>query len=337
MRNDAPSAAPVAAAFSMRFPFSQSVFLTALCGVAFAPLASAITIRDDTPDSSYLTLGADPTYQAAGFFSGGSFGGTLITDPFGLNEYVVTATHLVEAGRIVAGSSTFTIGGNAYGVSAIFSAPGYNSSTQQNDLSLIRLSAPVTGVTPVPYYTGTAELNKTVTAIGYGFSGTGLTGGVTADSQRRGMNNVIDVLDASTISAGLPSTSYLFDFDNPSGTSNSLSLLNTGGKANSSASALPLEGNLGAADSGGGEFAMIGGTLYLVGVNSYIAAPSTNPDAANPDGHYGDIDGATRVSLFSGFIAQTVPEPGPAALLVGGLAVCGCLRRRRGCSFGPVR
>ncbi|TCO82520.1 putative secreted protein with PEP-CTERM sorting signal [Chthoniobacter flavus] len=321
----------------MRFPFSQSVFLTALCGVAFAPLASAITIRDDTPDSSYLTLGADPTYQAAGFFSGGSFGGTLITDPFGLNEYVVTATHLVEAGRIVAGSSTFTIGGNAYGVSAIFSAPGYNSSTQQNDLSVIRLSAPVTGVTPVQYYTGTAELNKTVTAIGYGFSGTGLTGGVTADSQRRGMNNVIDVLDASTISAGLPSTSYLFDFDNPSGTSNSLSLLNTGGKANSSASALSLEGSLAAADSGGGEFAMIGGTLYLVGVNSYIAAPSTNPDAANPDGHYGDIDGATRVSLFSEFIAQTVPEPGPAALLVGGLAVCGGLCRRRGGSVGPAR
>jgi len=302
----------------MHAPLAKSIFLAVLGGLAFVPLSQAITIRDDTADSSYVTLGGDSAYQAGGYFNGG-FGGTLIADPFGLNQYVITATHLI--GSAIVPGSTFTIGGNGYTVASYISAPGYDSSTQNNDLSIVRLASSVTGITPVQYYTGNAELGKTITFLGYGVIGNGVTGAtVSPDGQRRGANNVIDVLNASLVSGGnLAATSFLADFDNPSGTSNTL-----GGVSSSSSTALPLEGSFASGDSGGGAFADIGGTVYLVGVNSYITTGQGGGISK-----YGEIDGFTRVSDFSGFIAQNVPEPGSALLLGGGLAMLSGLRRRR--------
>ncbi|MEP6669158.1 MAG: trypsin-like serine protease [Chthoniobacter sp.] len=301
-------------------PLAKSFFIAALGALAFPSISPAITIRDDTADSSYITLGADPAYQAGGFFNSG-FGGTLIADPLGLNQYVITATHLITDGQIVPGSTEFTIGGNSYAVAGYISAPGYDSSTQNNDLTIVRLASSVTGITAVPYYTGSAELGKTITFIGYGLIGNGVTGAINApDGQRRGANNVVDVLNASLVSGGsLAATSFLTDFDDPSGTSNTL-----GGVSSSSSTALPFEGSFALGDSGGGAFANIGGTVYLVGVNSYVTSSQGDGIAK-----YGEIDGFTRVSAFSGFIAQNVPEPGSAALLVGGMAMLGGLRRRR--------
>jgi len=305
--------------FSMRLSLSKTLFLSAFATVALSPLSEAITIRDDTSDSAYTSLAANTLYQAAGSFDGGSWGGTLIADPFGQNIYVLTAAHLVNSNLIVPGVTHFTVGGNTYDVAATTIAPGYNSSTQLNDLAIVRLATPVTNVTPVAYYTGSdaAELGQTITMIGYGLTGTGSlgqqsnTGGI-----RRAANNVIDLLDASGAGT-LPSTSYLFDFDQPPSTP--VTSFNIG-----STTPLTLEGMISSGDSGGGDFAVIGGTLYLVGVHSYVAAADGSANAS-----YSDVGGSTRVSLFSGFIAQNVPEPGSAGLLAGGLAVVGGLRRRR--------
>lgn len=305
----------------MRFPLPKSLILNAFCAVALAPLASAITIRDDTSDSAYISLGANSAYQAAGYFDGGSWGGTLIADPFGLDQYVVTATHLVQAGLIVPGTTHFIIGGNTYDVAGYVSAPNYDPSDQNNDLTIVRLATSVTGVTPIPYYAGSAELSQTITMIGYGLTGTGLTGAQTGTGGiRRGANNVIDALNASTVSSGLAPTSYLYDFDQPPTTP--VTSFNIGSRT-----PLALEGMIAPGDSGGGDFATIGGVTYLVGVHSYIAASDGNADSS-----YSDVGGSTRVSLFSSFIAQNIPEPGSAALLVGGVAVLGRRRRRRGCA-----
>lgn len=301
----------------MHAPLFKSLFLATLGSLAFLPLASAITIRDDQADSSYLSLGADPLYQAAGEFAGG-FGGTLIADPSGSDQYVVTATHLIYNNNVGIGSA-FTIGGNTYTVASYVSAPGYDPLTQMNDLTIIRLSSSVTGVTPIPFYTGSAEQGQTFTMIGYGLTGTGATGATTSDGLRRGANNVIDAANASQVSSGLPSTSYLFDFDQPPFTPNTS--FNLGSNV-----PLTLEGMIALGDSGGGDFAMIDGTLYLVGVHSYVAAPS----GAVPNSGYGYLGGSTRVSLFSDFIEQNIPEPGSVALLVGGVGVVAGRRRRKG-------
>jgi hypothetical protein len=303
----------------MRFSLLPLLPLAALCGLLLAPLASGITIRDDTPDSSYINLGANPAYQAAGYFDGGSWGGTLIADPFGLDQYVVTATHLVQGGLIVPGTTHFIIGGNTYDVAGYVSAPNYDSTNQNNDLTIVRLATSVSGVTPIPYYTGIAELSQMITMIGYGLTGTGVTGAQNGTGGiRRGANNVIDALDASTVSAGLASTSYLFDFDQPPTTP--VTSFNIGSRV-----PLTLEGMIAPGDSGGGDFATIGGVTYLVGVHSYIAAADGNANAS-----YSDVGGSTRVSLFSSFIAQNVPEPASAALLLGGVTVlCGMRRRRQ--------
>jgi secreted trypsin-like serine protease len=303
--------------FSMRLSFPKTFFLSACATVALSPFGAAITIRDDTSDSAYTSLAANTLYQAAGFFDGGSWGGTLIADSFGQNVYVLTAAHLVNDNLIVPGVTHFTVGGNTYDVAAVTTAPGYNSSTQLNDLAIVRLATPVTNVTPVAYYTGSAELGQTITMMGYGLTGTGLTGQQAGtDGTRRAANNVIDVLNASTLGS-LPSTSYVFDFDQPPSTPGTA--FNIGSRT-----PLALEGTIASGDSGGGDFAVIGGTLYLVGVHSYITSTDGNSNAS-----YTDLGGSTRVSLFSSFIAQTVPEPGSAALLLGGAAILGNLRRRR--------
>lgn len=301
----------------MSLSLPKTLFLSAVAAFSLSPLSEAITIRDDTADSAYISLGANSAYQAAGFFDDG-FGGTLVADPYGLDQYVITSAHLVDQGRIVPGTTTFTVGGNSYGIAGVVIAPNYNSTTLVNDLAIVRLTTSVTGVTPVPYYTGSAEAGKTITLIGYGYTGTGLTGEqIGTGGTRRGANNVIDAIDASTVSSGLPSTSYLFDFDQPPTTPGTS--FNIG-----SNTPLTLEGMIASGDSGGGDFAVIGGTLYLVGVHSYDASADGNSNAS-----YSDVGGSTRVSNFSGFIAQTIPEPASGGLILGGVALLGSLRRSR--------
>ncbi|HSI10747.1 MAG TPA: trypsin-like serine protease [Chthoniobacter sp.] len=299
----------------MQFSLPKTLFLSAMAAVALSPLSQAVTIRDDTADSAYIALGADSAYQAAGFFDD-AFGGTLVADPYGLDQFVITSAHLVEQGRIVPGTTTFTVGGNSYGIASVVISPGYNGTTLMNDLAIVRLTTSVTNVTPVPYYTGSAEAGKTITMIGYGYTGTGSTGEqIGTGGTRRGANNVIDAINASTLGS-LPSTSYAFDFDQPPSTPGTS--FNIG-----SSVPLTLEGMIASGDSGGGDFAVIGGTLYLVGLHSYDSSADGNSNAS-----YSDIGGSTRVSLFSSFIAQTIPEPASMGLFLGGVALLGSLRRR---------
>src|SRR5690606_2273277 len=132
----------------------------ALLGIALLPNSVfGATRRDDQPDSLYLNLAAQPAFAAIGQFSGGLSGSaTLIA-----SDWVLTAAHL-----LVSSSSTFTINGNSYAAAQWFVHPGWTGDAfNGNDLVLVRLSTPVSDVTPASLYTASDEFEQIATFVGY--------------------------------------------------------------------------------------------------------------------------------------------------------------------------
>jgi hypothetical protein len=270
-----------------------TLVLGLLVSTALQPTAlRSATIRDDQPDSGYLNLGASADYASVGLFvnSWGYTGSATLIAP----DWVLTAAHSLDA----ASSGTFTINGNAYTSTALFRDPGWNGNVFNGyDFGLVHLSTPVVGVTPATLYTGSAEVGLTATYVGFGFTGTGLTGWKTLDNQKRAFQNVTDG------NYGNPAILLGFDFDNPH---------NTNDNAFGDAFPLPLEGAVAPGDSGGGVFLTIDAQTYLAGVISFIAATDGN---ANSD--YGDVNGFGVVQSQLTWILSVVPEPTTFTLLAG--------------------
>jgi hypothetical protein len=263
-----------------------------------------VTIRDDQPDSSYLALAASPEYAPVGTFvsNWGYTGSATLIAP----DWVLTAAHMLVA----ASSGTFTINGTSYASTQLIRNPGWNSNPMDGyDFGLVHLSSPVVGITPATLYTGSSDLGQIGTFVGFGFTGTGLTGWKTLDNQERAFQNVIDG------NFGNPSILLGCDFDNPHTTADN---------GFGSATPLTLEGCVAPGDSGGGVFITIGSQTYLEGVISFVAAADGN---ANSD--YGDASGFGRVSAFIPWITGTIPEPSTSTLLVAGAGLGLLFGRRR--------
>ena len=164
------------------------VLLGILALLVLFPVSSpAPTIRDDVPDSSYVDLGASLAYASVGLFvnSWGYTGSATLIAP----DWVLTAAHVLTA----ASSGTFTIDGTSYTADDLITNPGWTGNALNGyDFGLAHLSTPVTSVTPAALYTGTAELGQIATYVGYGYTGTGLTGWTTLDNQKRAFQDVLD-------------------------------------------------------------------------------------------------------------------------------------------------
>jgi hypothetical protein len=283
----------------------------ALLGILGSPFLHptstwGVTIRDDVPDSSYLTLAASPDYNPVGTFvnSWGYTGSATLIAP----DWVLTAAHMLVA----ASSGTFTIDGSSYASTQLIRNPGYNTSNPIGgyDFGLVHLSSSVSGIPPAALYTGSSEFGQIGTFVGFGFTGTGLTGWQTLDHQKRAMQNVIDG------DFGNPSLVLGSDFDNPHSTADNVF---------GDATPLPLEGCVAPGDSGGGVFITIDSQTYLAGVISFVAATSGSANAS-----YGDLSGFGRVSAFVPWITSTIPEPSAFTLLVGaGLCILFARRCRQ--------
>jgi len=250
--------------------------------------ASAGTIRHDRDDVLYTDLAAQSRYAAVGRIDEStSTGGILASGTLVAEDWVLTAGHVVEDGTIE--QVAFTLDGVEYDALNWFAHPDYTGEISVGfDLALIRLTEPVTAVSPATIYTGTGELEQTGTVVGFGRTGTGRTGAIRAAGTKRAGDNLIGGL-GSTI--GYSDQIVLADFDRPHP--------NATGKA----APLDLEYCAAPGDSGGGWFAELDGQTQLVGVTSFLHATDGDPDA-----DYGDIMGATRVTDFADWLGDLLPD-----------------------------
>ena len=278
----------------------SALLLGILAGMARPTTVCGATIRADEPDSAYVTLGNEPAFASVGLLNNGGYTGCgILIAP----DWVLTAAHLFEFG---ANSPTFTLNGTAYTSTQLFTDPSWDlNPSDGSDFGLLHLSSSLTAIPPPPLYTGPSLLGQTGTFVGYGFTGTGLTGWKTLDGQKRGFQDVVDVNNANfgNVSNVLGAT-----FDNPAG-----------------GNALTLEGCVAPGDSGGGVFVTDGSQYYLAGVISFVA--STN---GNANSTYGNISGFDSISAAMPWIIATVPEPSTFAMVAAfGLALFWALKCRR--------
>lgn len=229
-------------------------------------LASAIVIRHDKPDATYLV--ARSKHPAVTRINGMAEG-TLVGD-----RWVLTAAHVVTF--FTPFTAVVEVGDQRYRVKNVLYHPLAKSPNfrKRIDLALLVLDKPVKGVAPIPLYAKQDEVGQIATLIGAGMTGTGFTGMKVYDRKTRLAQNKVDRANSQHL---------IMSFSHPS------------------QGALPNEGTGGEGDSGSPAFLIQNGRWFLAGVTN-----KTEPAEGGPIAGYGSEGFYSRVSLQRQWILDTM-------------------------------
>lgn len=294
-----------------------------------APLATAGVRRDDVADSEFLALAASALYQSVGKFTYSVGAGSYIASGVLISpEWVLTAGHVTGGNNYLGGgisnmSFSLTTGNSVlnYAASEWITHPGW-AATAGNllagyDLGLVRLSSSVTAVQAASLYLQESLQIQPGTIVGYGATGTGLTGfqAGSAGTKRAGQNMIDGQGDGLTISSGI----LFSDFDRPGVTGESVL---------GSALPLALEYLSAPGDSGGGLFITQNSQTFLVGVTSF----GWGYTDGNANSDYGDLAGFTSTTANAAWISSVtgiaIPEPSSGSLVLLGLLMLNQRRKK---------
>ena len=249
--------------------------------IVFTCPAESIVRRHDRDEAAYVALG-NPYGDVVGDL-GGRVACTLI-DP----RWALGAAHTIEdyfsPGRL----PVVSFGGREYQIDKVIIHPrrvrgAVDSST---DLVLLRLSEPVSGVTPVSLYERDDEMGQVITMVGRGHTGTGLDRVCDTGIGDRGvLQGAQNRVEASF------EGSLIFTFDVPP-------------------DGLDLEGISGGGDSGCPALLEQDGTLYILGVGAFNTGSAEDSTACG----YGTIDAFARVSVHRPWILETIAADPPSSL-----------------------
>jgi hypothetical protein len=223
-------------------------------------------------------------------------------------------------------------------VSAITLFPGYTGTSPgadgvwHDDLALITLSAPAVGTMPTYGLYGGALDNQTLTLVGYGGSGDGVSGvtsGANASVKRTGQNRVDMLLTDDD--GGLHDEVFVFDFDGPDSSSNVFgNVVGQSGKANLTLGAT-IEAQFAGGDSGSPVFVYDNGAWKIAGIGTFNGKTDKSSDS---NVLFGSVGGGTVVASYIPWIESTlqaapVPEPHAWMMLLAGLGLVGAVVRAK--------
>jgi hypothetical protein len=263
------------------------IWLLALLVVSFS--ASAIVIRDDVDDSKYRVPASE--FPALVDMPGEGHG--VLIAP----QWVVTAAHAVTWQSEI---KQVTIAGVPRDVERLVIHPGYKKPPQKlldqalatwdwtlfrallsssDDIALLKLTQPVTDVSPVAINKSDDEFGQIIEIIGKGATGNGVTGYEFSSSHRTELRRAYNKV------TGADGRWLCYMFDKPS-------------------EALPLEGGSGSGDSGGPVLLQTEKGLLLAGLTSWSDPQSTN----RTPGRYGQITCNVRLSHYKDWIESIISE-----------------------------